>query len=496
MLTRGELLQLVDDARPYVLNGRIQKIRAVSRERLKFSLFLDGAKHDLLWILDGPLPRVQLSFVSSEAIANPPPVFQQIRGHLLGGRVRSLELLPLDRIIRMDVEVRGDGTTERYAVVAELFRKHRNLYLLNRQDAIVSALAPLAEGVGLLSNYQPPTPKGSFAEDGLAPFSAVDRASALTLSEAVEIWARKEEEENQEDSLQVELLRELRKRHKKESQLVSALESDLAEASAAEELRHRAELLMQNIGALKKGDREAVVLDYSSTPPIEIRIPLDPLVTPLAYAQALFKDAKKRDRSLTKVAARLADAEERCRAVQSLLQQTEAASGAAELKSLRDRAVTLRFLANRPEPAVRTLTPSKPEPTRRKPTRTFRSPEGHEILVGRTAADNDELSLRIARGNDLWLHVGDYAGSHVVVRDTPDLPHATLLDAALLALHYSQAPKGAGGEVSYTKAKYVKKFKGARPGQVQLAERKSIRVRPDPERLQRLLQTGGDGPNA
>ena len=84
-------------------------------------------------------------------------------------------------------------------------------------------------------------------------------------------------------------------------------------------------------------------------------------------------------------------------------------------------------------------------------------------------------------------HVAGRAGSHVVIRYTDDdLPGETLLDAAILAVHFSQA-RGGGAEVHRTRCKHVSKFRGANPGQVQLARHKGLRVRPDPERLDRLV---------
>ena len=120
------------------------------------------------------------------------------------------------------------------------------------------------------------------------------------------------------------------------------------------------------------------------------------------------------------------------------------------------------------------------------PYRSFSSKDGIEILVGRTAADNDVLTFKVARGNDWWFHAANYSGSHVIVRSNKELPQETLLDAAALAAHYSKAPRGGTHDVSWTRRKWVQKFRGAEPGQVQLAHRRTLRIRHDPERLARL----------
>jgi predicted ribosome quality control (RQC) complex YloA/Tae2 family protein len=100
--------------------------------------------------------------------------------------------------------------------------------------------------------------------------------------------------------------------------------------------------------------------------------------------------------------------------------------------------------------------------------------------------------MRIARGNDLWLHVGGgFAGSHVVVKlpkqKTASLE--TLLDAGQIAVHFSKARGAKTCEVLYTPRKFVGKQKGAPTGQVTVTRGKTILIGADPERLRRVLNT-------
>jgi predicted ribosome quality control (RQC) complex YloA/Tae2 family protein len=110
--------------------------------------------------------------------------------------------------------------------------------------------------------------------------------------------------------------------------------------------------------------------------------------------------------------------------------------------------------------------------------------------VGRSARGNDELTLRFARGNDLWLHARGLKGAHVVVPEPGEAPDArTLLDAALLAAHFSSARGQDAAEVEWTRRKHVRKPKGAAAGSVIVSQDKTIRVRPEPERLAELLKS-------
>ncbi|MFT4569783.1 MAG: putative ribosome quality control (RQC) complex YloA/Tae2 family protein [Hyphomicrobiaceae bacterium] len=112
--------------------------------------------------------------------------------------------------------------------------------------------------------------------------------------------------------------------------------------------------------------------------------------------------------------------------------------------------------------------------------RVYTLPGGWEILAGRTDADNDRLSLKIARPNDWWFHVRGMPGSHVVLRgdgsSEPD--RATLEAAAAVAVWHSKA-RGAGvTPVSCTQARNVTKPRGAKPGTVEIKREKVLKVRP------------------
>ncbi len=126
--------------------------------------------------------------------------------------------------------------------------------------------------------------------------------------------------------------------------------------------------------------------------------------------------------------------------------------------------------------------------------RVFASHDGFTVYVGKNAQDNDNLSIRVARGNDWWLHIAHMQGSHVVVRGggrlrgEDPLPQETLLDAAHLAAYFSKARNATRVEVHYCQAKNVHKAKGSPAGQVVVQNGKTLLLRVEPDRLQRLLK--------
>lgn len=115
-----------------------------------------------------------------------------------------------------------------------------------------------------------------------------------------------------------------------------------------------------------------------------------------------------------------------------------------------------------------------------KPYRTL-TLDGWEVLIGRSAEDNDYLSLKVAKGRDLWLHVGGGTpGSHVVVRNETggEPPREIVEKAAQLAAWYSKARGAPKVEVHYCRASQVSKEKGAPAGQVRIKDFKKIKVVP------------------
>lgn len=133
-------------------------------------------------------------------------------------------------------------------------------------------------------------------------------------------------------------------------------------------------------------------------------------------------------------------------------------------------------------------------PAPRKPYRVFRGCKGSEIRVGRTARDNDTLTIRLARGSDYWLHTADCPGSHVILctprGQEPDPEE--VLDAAHLAVHFSPVRGTDRAPVHVAARKHVHKPKGAKPGLVTLSGGRILQVRVQQSRLDALLRGDPD----
>ena len=122
--------------------------------------------------------------------------------------------------------------------------------------------------------------------------------------------------------------------------------------------------------------------------------------------------------------------------------------------------------------------------------RTFVARSGKKILVGKGAADNDTLTLKIAKPHDLWLHAKDRTGAHVIVPlvKAQTCPAEDLVDAAHLAAHFSDARDEKAVDVQYTPKRYLRKPKGSAVGAVVVDREKVLALRFDPALLRQLLE--------
>jgi predicted ribosome quality control (RQC) complex YloA/Tae2 family protein len=264
---------------------------------------------------------------------------------------------------------------------------------------------------------------------------------------------------------------------------LAAVEQDAARAAGASEDRARAELLLPHQSRIPRGAKEARLPDWSRVDaqgnPAELVIPLDPALSAADNAARWLRRAKRYQAAQDRIAARRAEVERGLREAEALVARIAAAADAPQLM-LVERELSVRTPAQR----------RAREQMARLPYRTFRSAGNAPILVGRSAKDNDALTFKVARGNDVWMHVRGMQGSHVVLPGAGEAPDARVLgDGALLATHFSSARGADAAEVAWTRVKHVRKARGAPAGAVTYSQEKTLRVRADAERLRALLES-------
>ncbi|MGH7229745.1 MAG: NFACT RNA binding domain-containing protein, partial [Nitrospiraceae bacterium] len=275
---------------------------------------------------------------------------------------------------------------------------------------------------------------------------------------------------------------DLKKRLKKATRRVAALQDDLDKAFRYRDYARYGDLLKANLHQMQKGQEQLTVIDYFDTALPELVIPLDPAKSPHGNMEDYFKKYRKYIASEREIRPRLEADEQRLTTLRAELAEVECGIWQPALSQA---AVVMPFTRSQEKSVA-----AKNAVSRSGPFRRFLSADGLPIYVGRNARENEALTFGEARPDDLWLHAHGTPGSHVVVRleNGADPPPETIRDAATLALLYSDLKKNGKGEVIYTRRKYVRKVKAKSPGTVTVTQEKTTFVTLDRARLDRLKE--------
>ncbi len=294
-------------------------------------------------------------------------------------------------------------------------------------------------------------------------------------------YARRDRQESRRRRSR-ELLRAVKTAHERLERKLAVQRRELADTAGREEIRRQAELITANIYRMKKGERELVCEDYFREDCQPVRIPLDPLKSPQQNAASLYKDFNRKKAAEEHLTGLIAEGEKQCDYLAAVLDEIERAETERDLADIRRELVSTGFLKRMHTQKGERFKPQAPL--------RFRSSDGFEILVGRSNVQNDELTFRLARRTDLWLHTQRVHGSHVILRtDGVEPPQRTLEEAASLAAYYSQG-RGAGKvQVDITQVRHVKKPSGALPGAVLYTDYSTILAAPDETLAERLKNT-------
>ena len=224
---------------------------------------------------------------------------------------------------------------------------------------------------------------------------------------------------------------------------------------------------------LPRGSTCATVTDYYSPQQETIRIPLDPRLSVHDNAQAYFKKYRKTRTGLGKIDTLLQACSEEEQYLDRLAHQAAAAEDWSTLAAIAAELGDNRQAAP-PRPSIR------PRPAAAAPYRTVALPGGYTLYCGKSNHGNDALVRQVAAPDDLWFHAHGHAGTHVVLKapDDAPVPDETLRAAAALAAYYSKGRDAAAVQVLYTAVRHVRKFRGARPGQVQVKTFRTLDVAP------------------
>ncbi len=265
------------------------------------------------------------------------------------------------------------------------------------------------------------------------------------------------------------------------SKKINLQTAELKDCADRETLRIYAELISANLYRLEKGALYYDLENYYDENKI-VRIKADPALSPNANSQKYFKEYRKAKTAEKMLTELIEKNKEELEYVESVLDELSRADGEDEINEIRRELSDNGYVKNKQKD-------SKNKNQKTLPPKKFISDDGFTILVGRNNIQNDKLSLKTARGNDMWLHTQKIHGSHVIiVSDGKEISDLAIEQAAIIAAYNSKARMSSQVPVDYTPAKNLKKPNGAKPGFVIYHVYNTLFVKPDEKLVEKLSQ--------
>ncbi len=538
------LHHMVEELRRELVNGRIQKINQPFEQELVLQIRSNRQSHRLLLSAHPVFGRIQLTQTTFENPAQPSTFIMVLRKYLQGALIESIEQVENDRIVEMTVSNKNEiGDHIQATLIIEIMGKHSNILLVDKsshkilevikhvgfsqnsyrtllpgstyiappsteslnpftikdeklfeilqtQETTAKNLQSLFQGLGRdtanelenilvsdkLSTFrnffnqetQPRLTETSFSP---VPFANQVGEPFTSLSDLLDTYYKDKAERDRVKQQASELIRRVENELQKNRHKLKKQEKELLATDNAEEFRQKGELLTTFLHQVPN-DQDQVILDnyYTNQP---ITIALDKALTPNQNAQRYFKRYQK----LKEAVKYLTDLIEETKATILYLESVETVlnqAGLEEIAEIREELIQTGFIRRRQREKIQ---------KRKKPEQYLASDGKTIIYVGRNNLQNEELTFKMARKEELWFHAKDIPGSHVVISGNLDPSDEVKTDAAELAAYFSQGRLSNLVQVDMIEVKKLNKPTGGKPGFVTYTGQKTLRVTPDPEKI-------------
>ena len=540
------LHHMTEELRRELLGGRIQKINQPFEQELVLQIRSNRQSHKLLLSAHSVFGRVQLTDTTFENPAVPNTFIMVMRKYLQGAVIEAIQQVENDRILEISVSNKNEiGDSVAVTLVIEIMGKHSNIILLDKASGkIIEAI----KHVGFSQNsyrtilpgstYVAPPQTGSLnpftvgdeklfeilhIEDlepkrlqqifqGLGRDTATELSGRLTadklktfraffasptqpslteksfsallfsdsktqistLSELLDTFYKDKAERDRVNQQASELIRRVENELEKNRKKLGKQEEELLATENAEEFRQKGELLTTFLHQVPN-DQDQVELDNYYTGE-KIIISLDKALTPNQNAQRYFKRYQK----LKEAVKHLTSLIEETRATILYLESVETALAQAsltEIAEIREELIQTGFIRRRQREKIQ---------KRQKPEKYLATDGQTIILVGRNNLQNDELTFKMAKKDELWFHAKDIPGSHVVITGNLQPSDEVKTDAAELAAYFSKARLSNLVQVDMIETRKLNKPSGGKPGFVTYTGQKTLRVTPDEEKIKSM----------
>ncbi len=538
------LHHMVEELRRELVNGRIQKINQPFEQELVLQIRSNRQSHRLLLSAHPVFGRIQLTQTTFENPSQPSTFIMVLRKYLQGALIESIEQVENDRIVEMTVSNKNEiGDHIQATLIIEIMGKHSNILLVDKsshkilevikhvgfsqnsyrtllpgstyiappstealnpftikdeklfeilqtQETTAKNLQSLFQGLGrdtanelesiLVSdklstfrNFFNQETKPCLTETSFSPVPFANQVGEpfANLSDLLDTYYKDKAERDRVKQQASELIRRVENELQKNRHKLKKQEKELLATDNAEEFRQKGELLTTFLHQVPN-DQEQVILDnyYTNQP---ITIALDKALTPNQNAQRYFKRYQK----LKEAVKYLTDLIEETKATILYLESVETVlnqAGLEEITEIREELIQTGFIRRRQREKIQ---------KRKKPEQYLASDGKTIIYVGRNNLQNEELTFKMARKEELWFHAKNIPGSHVVISGNLDPSDEVKTDAAELAAYFSQGRLSNLVQVDMIEVKKLNKPTGGKPGFVTYTGQKTLRVTPDPEKI-------------
>ncbi|MPM51836.1 putative protein YloA [bioreactor metagenome] len=253
----------------------------------------------------------------------------------------------------------------------------------------------------------------------------------------------------------------------------------LKDTENREKYRLYGELITANIYSVEPNSSKLIAQNYYEADMPEIEIPLDPMLTPTENATKYFNRYNKSKRTYAATILQKEQNDAELNYLESVLSAIDASDDDSDISEIRRELISEGYIRAKKQDKSKGVKKTKPL--------HFVSSDGFDIYAGKSNIQNDELTLKFADSDDMWLHTKNIPGSHVIIKcGEQPVPDRTIEEAAVIAAYYSKAKDSSKVPVDFTPRRYVKKPNGAKPGMVIYVQNRTAYVDPDESLVNRL----------
>lgn len=466
----------------------IQQIVQPGYDTLALHTYKNGISKTILICLASGACRIHQTWTAVPKSSKPLRFMELLKSRIKGARINSIRQLGQERIIKVALSHCG----ENLLLYIRLWSNAANIILTDTAGYILDSFyrrpgkGEMSGGSFIEPDIAPPDkmPKDSFTEQDIASpapqpnrshrewtvrdFQELPESEGMSFNQKVDRWYREHGGQLSLESLLEQAERFYTSRHSRMEAALQRLEQKRDGFLQNQQWRHYGDLILA-YGHLIDGSQNYLECEDFEGGAL-IRITIDPKKSAQENAATYYNTYKKS-------VSGLADLEHDIQKAR---------------RELLDLEATYRQLCQEPNPIrlqqlLRKQTRPKQQEEKKRPGLSYQI-DGWTILVGRTAAENDELLRRHVKGLDHWFHTRDHAGGYVFVKNRPGktLPLKIMLCAGNLAVHHSKARKSGKADLYYTQVKHLRRAKGGPKGLVLPSQEKNLFIELDKEILKEL----------